>query len=104
MSLMIILHVYECICISQQSRPDIVLTVNQCARFTHNPKHSHAIDVKIILRYLRGTKDKVMYFKYSISYNVDCYLYNYFGGLWRVEDDQDPICIKSRTGFLIIFM
>ena len=42
------------------SRPSIAYGVNQCARFTHNPKGSHSIGVQYILRYLRGKKDKSM--------------------------------------------
>ena len=33
-----------------------------------------------------------------------CYVDADFAGLWSVEDDQDPVCVKSRTGFLIMFM
>ena len=27
-----------------------------------------------------------------------------FGGLWGSENEQDPISVKSRTGFFIMFM
>ena len=84
-------------CLSTNSRPDIVYVVNQYARFTHKPKNSNIIGVKRFLRYLRGTKDKGMDINPSNSYNVDCYVDDDFGGLWRVKDDQDPICVKSRT-------
>lgn len=40
----------------------------------------------------------------SNSYNVDYYVDADIGGRWGVEDDQGPICDKSRTGFLFIFM
>ena len=46
--------------LGQNTRPDIAFAVHQCARFTHNPKHSHAVGVKRIIRYLQGTKDKGM--------------------------------------------
>ena len=46
--------------LGQNTRPDIAFAVHQCARFTHNPKHSHAIGVKRIIWYLQGTKDKGM--------------------------------------------
>lgn len=36
--------------ISENSRPDSAYAVNQCARFKHNPKNSHAIGVRSILR------------------------------------------------------
>ena len=88
--------------LATNSRLDIVHVVNQCARFTQNLKNSHAIGLKRILRYLRGNKDKGMYLNPSNSYNVDCYVDADFDGLW--EDDQDSICVKSRTGFLVMFM
>ena len=60
--------------ISTNTRPDIAFAVNQCTGFTHNPKKSHLIGVKKVLRYLRGTKDKWMNLNPSGSYNVDSML------------------------------
>ena len=37
------------------SRPDIMLSVCMCARFQSNPKFSHLMAVKKIIRYLLGT-------------------------------------------------
>ena len=90
--------------LAQNSRPDIAFAVHQCARFTHSPKHSHAVAVKRILRYLNSTKDKGMYIKPNKSLTIDCHVDADFAGLWKSEDDQDPLCVKSRTGFLITFM
>ena len=90
--------------LATNSRPDIAFSVNQCARFTHNPKHSHAQGVKRILRYLKGTQYKGMSLIPSSELKVDCYVDADFAGLWSVENDQDPVCVKSRTGFLIMFM
>ena len=39
------------------SRPDIMFSICLCARFQANPKESHLTAVKIIFRYLHGTKD-----------------------------------------------
>ena len=39
------------------SRPDIMFSVCLCARFQANPKESHLCAVKLIFRYLSGTKD-----------------------------------------------
>ena len=39
------------------SRPDIMYSVCQCARFQSCPKESHLSAVKRILRYLKGTMD-----------------------------------------------
>jgi hypothetical protein len=32
---------------------------------------------------------------------LDCYVDADFAGLWSVENDQDPVCVKSRTGFCL---
>ena len=87
--------------LSTNTRPDITFAVNQCARFTHNPKNSHSIGVKRVLRYLRGKKDKGMDLNLTGSYNVDCYVDADFAELWGVEDNQDPLYVKSRTVFLL---
>ena len=34
---------------------------------------------------------------------VDCYADADFAGLWGHEDPQDPICARSRTGFVVTF-
>ena len=36
------------------SRPDILFSVCVCARFQSNPKESHMLAVKRIIRYLKG--------------------------------------------------
>jgi len=86
------------------TRPDIAFAVHQCARFTHCPKASHGVAVKRILRYLKGTKEQGIIFEPSQELQLDCYVDADFGGLWGVEDAQEPISVKSRTGYLIMFM
>ena len=34
---------------------------------------------------------------------VGCYDYADFAELWVHEDSQDPICARSRTGFVVTF-
>jgi len=87
--------------LSSNSRPDIQFAVHQCARFTHNPKHSHGVAIKRIARYLKGTSDKGMIMRPDTSKGLDCYVDADFAGLWGHEDDQDPVCVKSRTGYVI---
>jgi len=90
--------------LSGNSRPDIAYAVNQCARFTHNPRKSHAIAVKRILRYLKGTMDQGLILKPHPNFKIDCYVDADFAGLWGNEDDKDPVSVKSRSGFIITFM
>jgi hypothetical protein len=87
--------------LSSNSRPDIQFAVHQCARFTHCPKKSHAEAVKRICRYLQGTREKGLIFNLEQEMKLDCYVDADFAGLWRYEDDQDPVCVKSRTGYVI---
>jgi hypothetical protein len=51
--------------------------------------------------YLKGTQDKGLILKPSGILNIDCYVDADFTGLWPHEDKDDPMCIKSRTGFVI---
>ena len=90
--------------LANNSRPDIAFAVHQCARFTHAPKESHAAGVKRIIRYLNGTKDEGMYLEPTGELNVDCYVDADFAGLWKSEDSQDPLCVKSHSGHMITFM
>ncbi|MGH3055162.1 MAG: reverse transcriptase domain-containing protein, partial [Gaiellaceae bacterium] len=85
------------------TRPDISFAVHQCARFTHCPKRSHEEAVKQICRYLKGTRDKGIIFKPTENYVLDCYVDADFAGLWGYEDSQDPVCVRSRTGYTLMF-
>ena len=87
--------------LSGNSRPDIAFAVNQAARFTHDPKDSHATAVKRIVRYLIATKDRGLVFRPTFDWKVDCYVDADFCGLWGSEDPNDPIVAKSRTGYVI---
>ena len=53
--------------------------------------------------YLQGTKENGLVFNPSKKLVVDCYADADFAGLWGHEDPQDPICTRSRTGFVVTF-
>ena len=84
------------------SRPKTAYAVHQCARFTHNPKASHGAAVKQICRYLQGTKMKGLILKPSKQLTVDCFVDVDFAGQWNVENPEDPLCVKSRTGYVLL--
>ena len=88
--------------LSTNTRPDIAFAVHQCARFTNNAKASHEEAVKRICRYLKGTQDQGMIVKPSEELKIDCYVDSDFAGLWGSEDNQDPVCVKSRTGYVLM--
>ena len=87
--------------LASNSRPDIAFAVHQCARFSHCTKRSHKRAVKRIVRYLQGTKDKGLIIKPTQNLQIDLYADADFAGLWNSEDDQDPICVKSRSGYIL---
>ena len=59
--------------------------------------------MKRICRYLQGTKDNGILFNPSKKLVVDCYADVDFAVLCGHEDSQDPICARSRTGFVVTF-
>ena len=83
------------------TRPDLALAVHQVARYSADPKESHGTAIKRIGRYLLKTRDKGMFIRPTDDLTLDCYADASFGGMFSVSDPNDPICAKSRYGFLI---
>ena len=51
------------------TRPDITFAVNQCARYSSDPKPEHWTAVMRILRYLKGSTDYSLHFnRHSSQY------------------------------------
>jgi hypothetical protein len=55
------------------SRPDIMFSVCMCARFQANPKESHLIAVKQILRYLKDTSNFGLFYLKLSSFDLVSY-------------------------------
>ena len=86
--------------LQQHTRPDITYAVNQCARFAHDPKESHAKAVKKIIRYLKGTREKGLIYRPTGELALDCYCDADFCGQFPVEDPNHPVSVKSRSGYV----
>jgi hypothetical protein len=89
------------------SRPDISFAVSQCARFASSPRRSHEQAMERIGQYLKHTKDKGILLHPTTLGNIfttDVYVDSDFAGGWGYEDPNDPVCVKSRTGFVIEVM
>ena len=56
-----------------------------------------------ICRLLEGTKDNGLMLNPSKKLVVDCYADVDLTGLWGHESPQDPICCRSRHGFVVNF-
>lgn len=89
--------------LSNNTRPDITFSVSQVARFTSNPKKSHAVAIKRIVRYLAKTWDKGLHFKPDSTYNLRCWVDADFAGLFGSEPSENPDSARSRYGYIITF-
>jgi hypothetical protein len=87
--------------LSGHTRADIAFAVSQCARFSSNPKRTHAVALKRIGRYLLQTHDRGLLLNPMDSFEIECFVDADFAGLWSYEDPHDPVCVRSRTGFVI---
>ena len=83
------------------TRPDITLAVSQCSRFIHSTRRSHELALIRIGQYLKLTRTKGLTLQPTTTMGIDCYVDADFAGLWGFEDPQDPISVKSRTGFVL---
>ena len=54
--------------------PDIALGVRIVARFSTKPKENHMMEIKRILRYLKGTEDYGLWYKLGV--NLDLKVFN----------------------------
>ena len=83
------------------TRPDIQYAVNAASRFSHAPKHSHGRALIRIARYLKCTsKEGIIMKPTEGAMTFNCYVDADFAGGFGYEDSHDPICVKSRSGWV----
>jgi Reverse transcriptase (RNA-dependent DNA polymerase)/GAG-pre-integrase domain len=87
--------------LEKSTRPDIAYAVHQCARFSANPKIEHTQAIKMIARYLKGTKEKGI----QCTPNNDsfkCYTDADFAGNWNADyAENDQSTARSRSGYVV---
>ena len=90
--------------LEKSTRPDISVSVHQCARFSERPKRSHAEAVKRIGRYLLATRDRGLIIRPNEQRLFECWVDADFAGN-RLQRDApvDPMTSKSRSGWIIRF-
>jgi Reverse transcriptase (RNA-dependent DNA polymerase) len=81
--------------LSNNSRPDLVFAVSQVARFTHDPKQSHAAAIKRIVRYLVGTADKGTIIKPDGTLTLSSHSDSDFAGLFKVDPADSKTSAQS---------
>ena len=88
--------------LEKSTRPDIAYAVHQCARFSSDPKQSHADAVKRIGRYLKGTPNQGITIRPDTQQSFQCWVDADFSGNWKPEGAQhDPMTAKSCSGWII---
>ena len=90
--------------LEKSTRPDIVYAVNQCARFSSDPKVEHARAVEYLVKYLAGTKNKGIIMQPKEGQILEVFADTDFSGNWNKNTAEfDSSTAKSRTGFIIYF-
>ena len=79
------------------TRPDFAFAVNLLARHSAAPTKSHWTGVKNIFRYLQGTKDLGLFYKFQR--NLDSSMIGYVNAGYL----SDPHNAKSQTGFVFLY-
>jgi len=88
--------------LANMTRPDISYAVNQCAWFSNDPKETHAMALKRIGCYLKGTLNKgIIIHSCDGIPTLDCYVDANFAGLYSKEDPNDPISVRSHMGYMV---
>ena len=88
--------------LSTNTRPDIAYAVSQVARFSNDPKKSHATAVKTIVRYLVGTREQGTLVTPTGKLDIQLYVDADFAGLFKREAENDPDSARSRTGYILL--
>ena len=88
---------------SGTTRPEILLSMNQCAKYSIDPKQSHEEAIKRVGRYLKKTTDKGLVLTSDGSNGVECYTNADFSGAWCIEDADQVGSGFPRTRYIIKF-
>jgi Reverse transcriptase (RNA-dependent DNA polymerase) len=87
--------------LSTNTHPGISFAVSQAARFSANPKQSHATTVKTIVRYLAGTADQGMILQPQGDLKLEQFCDADFAGLYKREPNQSVDSAHSPTSYII---
>ena len=101
-------HYHSVICklnfLEKYTRPDISVSVHQCARFTEHPKRSHAEAVKWMGCYLLAMRDKGLIIHPKSLWHFDCWVDADYAGNWHYSNAHvDPMMSKSRSNWIVHF-
>ena len=85
-------------------RPNIVMAVHQCARFSKKQIHLHEQTVTKTGRYLIGSKTEGIVYNLDKSKGWKVYVDANFDGGWDPDNSLDANMLYSCTGFVICYV
>ena len=89
------------LCLVGNTCPDTACAVNYCAWYMFCPYHSHEVALSRIGRYLKATRGKGLIFNPPKKRRINSYPDTDFTRLYSHEKVTNPVCARSRTGFVI---
>eukprot|EP00978_Attheya_sp_CCMP212_P002524 scaffold5126_cov29-Attheya_sp.AAC.3 len=88
--------------LEKSTHPELAYASHHCARFSFDPKDSHAQAIKQIGRYLMGTRDKGIILKPNPDMGLEDWVNADFCGNWdRKYALEDPTTARSRSGYIV---
>ncbi len=86
------------------TRPDIMYTMHQIAKYSSDPRQSHGEAILYLVCYLKKTQDLGLKFKPDPKKGFKCYRDTDFSGNWNREfAPVDPSTAKSQSGWIIFY-
>ena len=87
--------------VGNNTHPECAYAINSCARYCVDPRKPHGEALKRIGRYMKGVMDEGLIIKPDDDLALDCWVDADFAGNYHKNDNHDPACVRSRTGFVI---
>ena len=87
--------------ISGSSRPNITYATHSAAIFPSNTKASYYKRVKIIIKYLKRTKENGLIMYPKNDKGLECFVDADFAGGWSTNESDNPASLYYRTGYII---
>jgi hypothetical protein len=75
------------------TRPDLAFTVQQACLYMHDPRQNHQVQLKRILRYVRGTTTHGLLLRASSSLDVTAYSDADWGGCPETRRSTSGFCV-----------
>jgi hypothetical protein len=90
--------------LGQTTRPDILYSIHQVAKYSSNPRLEHGKASICIVKYLKATHHIGLSFKPDPSKGFQCYCNADFAGNWNKEfAAADPNTAKPRSGWVAFY-